>query len=169
MSSPAASLSKLPPALIAPLERAIFRQAAMAVVCWTALDNQFRQNGDAQGAARLPLRYFVELAAALQLHIWEGAGLRDSLPADLPSFEEAAADLQHRARTAPQDFNGAKGLQLAPRVLLAWVNQFAWAAPNFLQTDVVLGQADEDALVEATAQLFWRNRRGLVTKGIGNG
>ncbi len=167
MSSRISRPSKLSPALIAPLERAIDRQAALAIVCWTAIDEQLKQNGDAEGAIGLPIQFCVELAAILQLHAWEEAGLRGFLPADVPSCEEALTDLVHRTRTAPQDFTGAGGVQLAPLVIFAWVTRFAWAAPNFLQADVVLGQADEDALVDAMANLLWKHRHDSATKNLG--
>jgi hypothetical protein len=129
------------------------------------LDEQFKQNGDAEGAVGLPIQFCVELAAILQLKAWEKAGLRDFLPADLPSCEEALTDLIHRTRTAPRDFTVAGGSQLPPMVIFACVNQFAWAAPNLLDADVVLSDGvDENLMVEAIAQLLWSHRHDGVAQ-----
>ncbi len=122
------------------------------------MTNSSNKTATPRALTGLPIQFCVELAAILQLHAWEEAGLRGLLPADLPSCKEALADLIHRTRTAPQGFTGADGVQLSPAVIFAWVTQFAWAAPNFLHADIVLGQADEDALVNALAKLLWKHR-----------
>jgi hypothetical protein len=158
MAPPDSRPEQMPPALIAAVERAINELAAMAAVCLKVFDEKMKLPGRAKGAAGLPIQFFVEIAAVLQIRAWEETGLHGSLSPRLPSYAEAAADLHRRARTAPEDFIGADGLQLSPIVIIASVQQFAWAASNLLQADFVLGQIEEDALVDALATLLWNYR-----------
>jgi hypothetical protein len=146
-----------------PLEvRAIVHNAEVAATitaaCLHSWDAQLKKDGFPAGAQGLPAGFLMELGAIGLLHLWEIEGLRNFLPADLPTAGEAVAELNRRAATTPQEFQTVAGAQLAPRVWQAWLDHFSWAAPSLLQADVVLGEADEDVLVESLAQLAWNHR-----------
>jgi hypothetical protein len=154
----------LPAAFNAPLKQAVDRQASLTAACWIAIDERLKQQGSCEGAAGIPIQFFVEVAAILQIKMWEENGLLGRLPVGLPSSDDAAAALLRRAATAPQDFAAPDGLQLSPQILIAWLVHFAWSAPNFFQADFVLDEVDDDSLVEAIAQLLWRHRDDRVER-----
>ena len=45
-------------------------------------------------------------------------------------------------------------------------NSFAWEAPRILQAQIVIGAIDEDALVDALADLVWSMRHSVNHKSI---
>jgi hypothetical protein len=53
--------------------------------------------------------------------------------------------------------------ELALRVFSVWVEHFAWHGREQLGADLVLGEAEEDALADALADLLWDNRDALRT------
>jgi hypothetical protein len=120
-----------------------------------------RPNG--QGAARAPLRlptfFLVGLAAALRLGEWEQRGLRAHLDAGLPSAAEATGEV-FRAVEAPEPLAAKEqaATRLACRVLAVFVERMAWDGRPLLGADLELGEADEDALVDALADFLWAHR-----------
>ena len=70
-----------------------------------ALDPQLKAAGFPTGAAGLPAGFLLELGAICQLASWEEQGLRDYLPPELPTAQQAKADLRSRATTAPESLS----------------------------------------------------------------
>jgi hypothetical protein len=108
---------------------------------------------------RLPGGLLLGLGAALRLLLWESGGARAHLPVDLPSSEEVIRDLFVAAfdRDQPERLD-ALAHELTRRVLRVWVDHFAWDGRQAWDADLVLGEADEDALVEALAEFLWQHR-----------
>ena len=109
----------------------------------------------------LPGLFLLELAAALQLRQWETQGVLNPLDGDLPSWREAADELFARAAERPEEFLTPTTPSLLHRVLKVWVERFAWEAPDLLQAELVLGDLDEDGVVDALAELLWTHREEL--------
>ena len=146
------------PALVAAVAENAERQAVMVAGLLDALDPRLKEAGFPTGAAGLPAEFLLELGALCQLTLWEGERLRDYLPPELPTAQQAKADFHYRATNAPDSFQSRPTGMLPTQIMQVWLERFAWAAPNLLQADIVLGDADEDALVDALAQFLWDHR-----------
>jgi hypothetical protein len=110
----------------------------------------------------LPAGYLLELAAVLELGMWERQGLRPFLNCDLPTFREAADALLARANRGPAAFDSPDdSSSLSSRLLRVWMKSFAWDSHEFFATNIVLGEVDEDQFVELMTQFVWKNRREL--------
>ena len=109
----------------------------------------------------LPGSFLAELAAVLQLRQWETRGILNPPDFDLPSWREAADDLFARAAERPEEFLRPTMPSLLRHVLKVWVEHFAWEAPDLLQAELMLGDLDEDGVVDALAELFWAHRQDL--------
>ena len=113
---------------------------------------------------RLPAGLLLGLGAALRLLAWEGTGSRAHLPADLPPAMKAIRDLFAALGKQPASLE-ARGGELVLRVVRAWVDHFAWHGRAAWGADLVLGGAEEDALVDALAEFLWANRHALSAQG----
>ncbi len=134
------------------------RQALMVAAYLKHVDPQLKRDGFPSGADGLPAGYLLELGATLMLGQWDLQGLRTFLPSELPAFADATRILKHRAASATREFSNVDSAHLSRQIGQIWLERFAWEAPNLLQADVVLGDVDADALIEAVAQLVWANR-----------
>jgi hypothetical protein len=114
------------------------------------------------GEVHLPPAALRELAAVLELGLWEKQGLRDHLDVDLPTYREAANRLAARCKKGPAEFEGPGAAPLSRRVLLAWIECFAWDGQDLLQADVVAGHVNEDTFVEVLADFVWRHCHELA-------
>ena len=107
----------------------------------------------------LPTRFLLELAAVLRLAAWERQGFRRKLPDDLPTAEEAFADLLDRwTAQTPPSANDADP-PLLTQVVMTWFMCFAWNGWEELQVDVLLDADSERQLVEELADYLWKHRR----------
>lgn len=111
---------------------------------------------------RLPAPLLLGLAAALRLFVWERTGVRPFLPPDLPPAMPALRDLL-AAAAERSDRLGPLAAALSGRVLRVLVDRLAWHGREALGGEVVLGEGDEDALLDALADLLWRKRHALDT------
>jgi hypothetical protein len=109
----------------------------------------------------VPGMYLLELAAVLELGMWERQGLRQFLDTDLPTFDEAAAELARRANLGPDEFRGPDAAPLNQRVLKVWLENFAWNPGELSAPSLLVGQIDEDCLVDTLAEFIWNNRNNL--------
>jgi hypothetical protein len=117
--------------------------------------------GSPQRPARLPAAFLLELAAALRLLAWEQAGLRAHLDAaGLPPAAQALRDLFLAATGRLPGPPASPAGTLAYRVTALFAERFAWDARGELGAEVALGEADEDALLEALADFLWQHRPG---------
>ena len=113
---------------------------------------------------RLPAGLLLGLGAALRLLVWEGTGSRAHLPADLPQAMGAIRDLFAALGKRPASLE-ALARELVLRVLQVRVENFAWQGRAAWGADLVLGGAEEDALVDALADFLWANRHAPGAQG----
>lgn len=110
----------------------------------------------------LPPGYLLELGAALQLGYWEQQGI--SLPPGAPNAKEAMGGLVAKVYDDPTGFSCIADAELAWRVLAIWLKSFSWEAQTVLEADLTISEVNEDAVVEALAQLLWRHRNDPAMK-----
>ena len=113
-------------------------------------------------APQLPAGFLLELSAVIELGLWERHGLRRHLNTDLPTFRQAAAALGARALKGPAEFDGPDAAPLSGRVLQVWVEHFAWDGPELIGADVVVGDFDDDEVVDVLAEFIWTHRHELT-------
>jgi hypothetical protein len=107
---------------------------------------------------RLPADFLLSLGAALQLLLWEQLGIPVHLDHGLPPARQALLDVFRTAagQAEPEAFECIRSL--ASRVLVLSVEHFGWNAHVELGAEVVLGEADQEALLEALADYLWAQR-----------
>jgi hypothetical protein len=117
------------------------------------------EEGGVRVPVRLPAFFLLGLGAALRLRAWEQAGLHAHRDAGLPSARAALGEV-FQALTAPGPLAAKEeaARQLAGRVLDVFLRRLAWGGRALLDADLELGEADEDALVEALATFLWAHR-----------
>jgi hypothetical protein len=106
----------------------------------------------------LPAHFLLDLAGALRLLIWERSGLRPQRIGNLPLARHALREVLLSAATPQRDCEIGEPGVLARRVVAAWIDHFAWHARVELGVDVLVEEADEDALLEALADFLWDHR-----------
>jgi hypothetical protein len=106
----------------------------------------------------LPAHFLLDLAAALRLLIWERSGLRPQNIGNLPLSRHALREVLLSAATAQRASAIGEPGVLARRVVAAWIDHFAWGARVELGVDVLLEEADDEALLEALADFLWDHR-----------
>ena len=160
------STALLPPSSLLPTELvpAIARDAADDAQRVADFLDALGRRPTGEGADRAPLRLpcyvLVFLAAALRLWVWEQGGLFAHRDAGLPSADEAVRDLS-QALLAPDALADKEmaARRLLRRVLCVFAARLAWGGRALLGADLELGEAEEDALVDALADFLWANRR----------
>jgi hypothetical protein len=95
------------------------------------------------------------LGAASQLENWERAGLLVHQNRGLPS---AAEVFEYALRVMGENSQRVDGSRLGLQVLKLFVREFAWSARQVLGAPVALGSLDEDAALDALAELLWNRR-----------
>lgn len=105
--------------------------------------------------ARFPAAFLLELAAVLELGLWERRDLRRHLDIELPTYREAMDRLVTRCRKGSAEFDGPNATSLSRQIMQAWIEHFAWDGPNVLNADVVLGEADENEFIDLLAEFVW--------------
>ena len=153
------------PELVAAVRYFSRRSAEIAVA-------SFRNLADVEGPdfaqvdiSAVPFGLLLELGALGQLQFWQTSGLSTLLPEDTPSYDDAADDLCIRIAHDPQQFQRLESASLSKRVLQLWIDHFDWKAPLLLGADLVVGEIDEDLLIEIVSQLLWEQCRS-VTGGV---
>lgn len=158
MASPTPhTVPAIPPELLADVAERADADADRVVLFLQALGL-----APAPGQTRaLPAAFLLDLGAALRLLAWEAAGLdvhrQAGLPAALDAIRRAFAEAPGyllRDPTAPAPYP-----PLFRAVLRLTADRLAWAGRRDLGADVVLGDPDEDALIEALAAFLWAHRR----------
>ncbi len=114
----------------------------------------------------LPRDLLLELGAALRVMVWEIEGLdlpAFTLPTPQDAIRRAFVDAVGRLR----DPSYSASPSLSQTVLQISTYHLAWVGSREFQAEILLDTPDEDALVEAMAQLLWRNR-GLLSAAEGD-
>lgn len=101
-------------------------------------------------------RGLLALDAALRLWDWEARGVTAHRAAGLPDAE-SALNLAI-AFLAGRSEDGYLGRRLGIGILAVFAERLAWGAGQELAAQVELGEIDDEALVEALAQLLWDRR-----------
>jgi len=154
---------RLPDALVQAATRNAERQADLTGTYLRALGL------GKSGEVRLPAAALLELAAVLELGVWERRGLRAHLEVDLPTYREAADQFAARCMKGPLEFEGPNATPLSMRVFQVWVEHFAWDAPELLDAEVVLDNVDDDDFVDLLAEFVWAHRNELKHLKPGEG
>ena len=110
---------------------------------------------------RLSEAFLLELAAMIELVFWERWDLCRQLPVDLPTSREAADQLMDRCKKGATAFEDPNDTPLHHRMLRVWREHFAWDAWQHLETEILIGEVDEDEIVDVMANFLWENRHEL--------
>lgn len=102
--------------------------------------------------------FLLELGAIAQIGVWDRLGLTPSLDPSLPSPGEAAQSAVDRTLAAPCRRLSVQDTVLIRRITSLLLNRFCWDAKVEANADLVIGESDEDAMVEAIAMICWQNR-----------
>ena len=114
-----------------------------------------------QGAPlAVPADCLLGLGAALRLSLWEQLGIRVHLDHGLPPARQALIDVLRTATGQAEAEAFERIRSLASRVMVLSVEHLAWNGRVELGADVVLGEADQEALLEALADYLWWVHRG---------
>jgi hypothetical protein len=147
----------LPVELEAALVRDAERDADGVVALLDALG--FRRPGDGEPPVRLPAQFLLGLGLAVRLFSWESKGLRVHLDAGVAPAKDVLRDVVRRTAQLGPCETDADVASLRMKVLCLSVQRFAWAGPAVLGADVVVGDPDEELLLDALARLCWASRR----------
>lgn len=127
-----------------------------------ALTAEFAQTLDPEIQQRLGPGNFLDLGAYLQLVAWESAGLTSHVDAGLPSADAAARQVAMRMRQG----GATPESTLSNQVLGFLFTHCAWQGKEILSSDIALKMdAEDDALLDAIANLVWQNRHTASTTG----
>jgi hypothetical protein len=107
----------------------------------------------------LPDGFLLELAAVLRIGLWERAGLRDRLGLDLPPADQVLDDLVARFTQVPVEMRPERTCAgIVMDVFRTTLDRLAWGGRGELHADVVLGEHDDELLLEALADVLWEQR-----------
>lgn len=139
------------------LNAVVHNAERMAILTSAVLDAA----GFPSDAPSLPRNFLLEWGAVLQLGMWELQGIHRHAELGLPTYTEASSELAARAAKGPGAFDGPEATPLSRHVVRVWLEEFAWQGWELLQTDVVVGDVDEDAFAEVMADFLWSHRDDL--------
>lgn len=155
-------MSACSPHLPAELEATLVRHAIEDADAVIGLldDLGFRKPVDGGPPVRLPAAFLLGLGLALRLFVWEARGLRVHRDAGLPAAGDVL-DVVVRQTAAPKDTPPAAVdyvRRLRRDVLRVTAERFAWSGPSLLGAEVVVGDVNEEQLLDALAHLVWNLR-----------
>jgi hypothetical protein len=105
----------------------------------------------------LPVRFLLNLAAALRLCDWEAQGYSYHLQGGLPRATVAIND----ALSSLVD-PGVEPTGLADAVLGLCIERFAWNGRPLLGADIALDELSNPALLDALAEFLWASRHDVA-------
>jgi hypothetical protein len=107
----------------------------------------------------LPAPLLLGLGAAVRSLRWEAQGVRLHIERGMPTGDAAVREVFRRA--AADGGSGSDGRferELCRDVLRLAASHFAWEGPEALGTDVVLGEVEDERLLDAVARMIWAQR-----------
>ena len=113
------------------------------------------------GEVKLPAAVLLELAAVLELGVWERQGLLEHINTDLPTYREASNQLAARCAKGSAEFERTNAAPFSQQMLCIWLEHFAWEGPEILGADMVVGEVEEDVFLDLLAEFAWTHRREL--------
>jgi hypothetical protein len=151
----------LDPTLPAELLAAITREAMQDADDVAALLAAFGFQRPSPGAPpqRLPAPLLLGLGAAVRTLRWEAQGVRLHIERGMPTGDAAVREVFRRA--AADAGSGSEGRferELCRDVLRLAASHFAWEGPEALGTDMVLGEVEDERLLDAVARMIWAQR-----------
>jgi hypothetical protein len=102
----------------------------------------------------LPGAFLLDLGAALRMAEWERAGLRAHLEAGLAPACQALDEASRLLRDHTDH-----GPSLAHRVMVVFVERFAWHGRSDWNAAVVLDSIVDDAALDAVAEFLYNHRQ----------
>ena len=111
----------------------------------------------ANRTVQLPAHFFLDLGAALRLLDWEERGIGVHLDVGLPPARQAVREVL-LSLTAMPDSPSTPADSLAYRVMIVFIEHFAWSGCAELGADVTLGETHEEAFLELLADFLWEHR-----------
>lgn len=113
----------------------------------------------------LPGEFLLELAAILQRADWEESGLADSIGEGLSPALDDLRPLLDRLIHCPDSFRGGdagvENARLSQQTLRLWLQRCAWTGSELMESDIAIGDLDDDELVERLAKVLWEHRHGF--------
>jgi len=143
------------------------RQANLVIAFFRAFELKAKASGDTIRISDIPPAALQEIGALMQLGVWELTGIQPS-SLGLPSSHEAALEFNERVRLDKAQFWRPDAATLDARVFDAWHQRFVWGDSASLSADVVGGDLQTDAAVDAMAHLLWNYRHVRNQKIEGN-
>lgn len=110
-----------------------------------------------EAVLRIPASFLGGLAFVHRAHRWEAGGFFEHRALGLPTAADLLGELMRLAAGPSWDGLDRFFRSLIPG-FVAVAHRFAAQGHRLLGAEVALGEPDEDALVEALAQLCWANR-----------
>ncbi|MGY8771438.1 MAG: hypothetical protein ACKVH8_23740 [Pirellulales bacterium] len=110
---------------------------------------------------RLPGNALLEMAAVLEIGLWELSGAIKQLDKKLPTFMEARTAFAARCKKGPDEFIGPQSTRLSRQVLHIWIDSFAWEGSEILDAAIVVDEVDEDQFVKIMADFIWHHKSDL--------
>lgn len=109
---------------------------------------------------RLPKNLYLELGAVLQIGYWESHGISAHIAAGVPSKAEALSQLSERLQKGAAEFTGDDSIYIHKKSFYFWIKNIAWDGPSLMSTEMVLGEIEEDQLMDL-AEFLWKHRQEL--------
>jgi hypothetical protein len=151
LSSPTSPLDSFPGELVTALTLEAARHANLVASFLNALGFV----PTPQAPIRWNADFLLELAAAMCLLDWEWSGLNIHRDAGLPS----ALDIVRNAfRNLAEGKMIPNGGELPRRVMILFVERFAWHARRDWNAAVTLGTLNEESALDALAEYLWTRR-----------
>jgi hypothetical protein len=101
----------------------------------------------------LPPGFLLDLGAALRLLEWERVGVRSHLQDGLPPARRALTEAFRFHQERPD-----RGPSLSQRVMVLFVERFAWHGRRDWNAAIVLDSLDDDAALDAVAEFLFKYR-----------
>lgn len=146
---PSFSITDYPAEMVAAVEADAARDAERVGLFLRRLGLQHTPEKPLQ----LPAAFLLRLGDALRLLAWEAQGFFVHREAGLPEARQAIRDA-----FLSLNETGSDSTELGVAILRLSIERFAWNALPELGADVVLDDAQEDALLEALADFLWAQR-----------
>ncbi|WP_339686484.1 hypothetical protein [Gimesia maris] len=109
---------------------------------------------------RLPKNLYLELGAVLQIGYWESNGISAHIAAGVPSKAEALSQLSERLQKGAAEFTGDDSIYIHRKSFCFWIQNLAWDGPSLMNTEMVLGEIQEDQFMDL-AEFLWKHRLEL--------
>jgi hypothetical protein len=108
-----------------------------------------------QRPIKLPYDFLLGLGTAMRLWVWELNNVRIHLDAGLPPAYDAMLGA-FRSVSDPDAAARLRALRTELHALI--VKRFAWNGRPEFDAEIILGDVNEDDLVESVAQFLWSRR-----------